>query len=198
MLDFTHEFEEDAVAMAARRSEHDTIMAMKAKIRSGWCRGRNAANACGGDAFPRSPNATAWCLNGALVAVTNDTLRIYRVREYFRRDLGSEMEPWNDHVAQSKDEVLAACDRVAVRVLRGEIDLSDSPMAMGPMGTEFLPIEGPVFIPTNDNMTPAPTPKKPFWEVFAAIAGLAKPAKEIDDGEKIPKASAPVKELVDA
>lgn len=68
---------------------------------------------------PSSPNATCWCLSGALMVETGDDLSLYVVTEQAILNANPEIRLaggipiWNDADARRKGEVLGALDNTA-------------------------------------------------------------------------------------
>lgn len=93
----------------------DDLIAARALIKQGWCKGRYSKTTAAGQ--------TQYCVLGALHAATGNLDRLYkptpaRVRtainwlvDHLGKQPGVGIDDWNDEPRRKKAEVLAAFDR---------------------------------------------------------------------------------------
>jgi hypothetical protein len=82
---------------------------------TGWVRGELAQNVYGIAVHPLADDAACYCVRGAIVAVTGNL--DLSAAEWFLRDnvLNENVPAWNDNVARTADEALAALREGAQR-----------------------------------------------------------------------------------
>lgn len=109
----------------------EILKAARAKCAAGWCQRKLAEKPNGEGTFASSPAACAWCMYGAICAVTGNTdddLSAALEGEEFLRKVTSASEPstpywsyipWNDEGGRTQQEVLEAFD-AAIALAEGE------------------------------------------------------------------------------
>ncbi len=87
------------------------LIAARALIEKGWCRGESAV---GTDGFPRhhrAPDAVKWCAIGATArAAYGDGTNYRRAINILKASVGDSVPYWNDR-ARDVSEVLAGFDK---------------------------------------------------------------------------------------
>lgn len=101
-------------------SSHTTLRAVHELLSDPrkWTRGALARTAEGTETYPRSPNAVAWCLIGALEACAPDLVSYWAARsalvaEVARRAPGTGMPRFND--TTTHEELLSVIDEALRR-----------------------------------------------------------------------------------
>lgn len=90
--------------------------AARAKIEQGWCVGTEARNSLYLSVPCDSPSAIRWCAFGAIKLVAPTQSNRHEIERALLNATGrgsdlTYVSEWNDSVAKSKEEVLAAFDR---------------------------------------------------------------------------------------
>ena len=90
------------------------LIAARAKIAQGWCKGTSARDVDGWPVAPRSDEACAWCIVGAVRAVLRITVspcgHVFRLLAASARTDLADLAFWNDKRSRTKKQVFAVYD----------------------------------------------------------------------------------------
>ena len=88
----------------------DTVLADAEKlVERGWCRGMMARERHGDECHPASPNATHFCVEGAIVRAANGNRTKERLALHHMAKVVCDWPAdWNDMDGRTRDEVVEA------------------------------------------------------------------------------------------
>lgn len=84
----------------------------------GWTQHTYARDMFGNDVSPESPEATSWCMFGAILTVVEaDSESEGELVEFLEKRLGCPIGPWNDDPTRTSGEVADTMRRCAKELL---------------------------------------------------------------------------------
>lgn len=87
-------------------------------LKIGWCQGMQACNRMDSARRPDAPDATAWCLLGAMsrLSLTDMLLMQKEVRLILKLKPAQSISGWNDSLKRKRSEVITLAEQAERRM----------------------------------------------------------------------------------